>query len=80
MNCCFYRDLRDYGSGWCEMTCTLQIDAAILKNPIPYKYVIYSPKMEHPDDCYEYFHAYSGNPNRCLQIAPSKYQQAYGGM
>ena len=47
---------------------------------MPYKYVIYSPKMVHPDDCYEYYHVYSGNPNRCLRIAQEKYLQFYEGM
>ena len=62
------------------MVCTLQIDAAILKYPIPYKYVIHSPKMEHQDDCYEYLQGYSWDPNRCLQVAVDKYKQACGGM
>ena len=73
----FYRDL---DNGWCEMSCTLQIDAAILRSSIPYKYVIYSPKMEHKDDCYEYCRAYSSNPNRCLCISQAEYKQAYGGI
>jgi len=58
------------------MTCTLQIDAVVLQHPIPYKYVIYSPKMEHEDDCYEYLHGYKSNPNRCLEIN----QPAHGGV
>lgn len=49
------------------MTCTLSIDADILKHPVAYKYVVYSPKRK-DDDCYEYLHGYSGNPNRCLII------------
>lgn len=62
------------------MSCTLQIDAAILRFAIPYKYVIYSPKMEHKDDCYEYCRAYSSNPNRCVCISQAEYKQAYGGI
>ena len=61
------------------MVCTLQIDAEILRYSIPYKYVIHSPVMENQDDCYEHLHGYRWNPNRCLQIAKGKYQQAYGG-
>ena len=61
------------------MVCTLQIDAEILRCPIPYKYVIHSPVMKNQDDCYERLHEYYWDPNRCLQIAQGKYQQAYGG-
>ena len=53
------------------MTCTLNIDANILKSPKGYKYVVYSPKMVQEDDCFEYLHTYSGyytDLNRCLRI------------
>ena len=80
INSYFIALYREFGSGLCEMTCTLQIDVTILKYPMPYKYVIYSPKMVHPDDCYEYYHVYSWNPNRCLLIAQEKYLQLCEGM
>ena len=70
---------RAIGDGWYEMTCTLSIDAEILKHPVAYKYVVYSPKMENKDDCYEYLHGYGGNPNRCLRIPKSKLSKTYGG-
>ena len=71
---------RAIDDGWYEMTCTLNIDADILKNPVPYKYVVYSPKMENKDDCYEYLHGYGWNPNRCLRIPQNKFSKAYGGI
>ena len=61
------------------MTCTLNIDAEILKHPVAYKYVVYSPKKENEDDCYEYLHGYGGNPNRCLKIPQNKLSKVYGG-
>ena len=70
---------RALDGGWYEMTCTLNIDADILKDPVAYKYVVYSPKMENEDDCYEYLHGYGGIVNRCLKIPPSKFAKAYGG-
>lgn len=70
---CSYRKL---DSDWCEVTCTLQIDAVVLQYPSPYKYVIYSSKIERQDDSYEYLHGYNWTWNRCLQI---KYDQAIGG-
>ena len=57
-----------------EMTCTLNIDANNLMSPKGYKYVVYSPKMVHKDDCFEYLHTFTGytpsfqNPNRYLKI------------
>ena len=70
---------RAIGDGWYEMTCTLSIDADILKSPVPYKYVVYSPKKENEDDCYEYLHGYGWDPNRCLRIPQNKLSKAYGG-
>ena len=70
---------RELEGGYYEMNCNLKISAEILKRPIPYKYVIYSPKTkQNRDDCYEYLHEHhSMDPNRLLRI-PIKYQQAYG--
>ena len=66
------------------MNCTLKISAKILEHeyPIPYKYVIHSPKTkESQDDCYEYLHEYFlANPDRMLKIPREKYHQACGGM
>ena len=73
---------REVEGGYYEMNCTLKISAEILKQPIPYKYVIHSPKTkQNRDDCYEYLHEHhSMNPNRLLRIPKEKYQQAYGRM
>ena len=64
---------RDYGEGVFEMMCKFQnFDVEILRMPLAYKYVIYSPKMKTSDDCYEYLHAHSPSYwreyNRCLVI------------
>ena len=59
------------------MTCTLKIAVDILTTPMGYKYVVYSPKMAHENDCFEYLHSFVGktphyrNPNRCLIINPA---------
>lgn len=73
--------LRYLNDDLCEMVCTLQIGAAqILKAPLAYKYVIFSPVMASEDDCYEYLHSLNekvpSNPNlnRCLWIV-----EAHGG-
>ena len=55
------------------MVCTLNIDANLLNTARGYKYVVYSPKMVHKDDCFEFLHTFAGryydrNPNRCLKI------------
>ena len=70
--------------GFCEMTCTLSIQAELLKKPLVYKYVIFSPKMEHKDDCYEFLHLFAGyvvhsDPNRGLSIDGKKYNEALRG-
>jgi len=70
---------RNIGDGWYEMTCTLSIDADILKHPVAYKYIVYAPKMEKEDDCYEYLHGYGGFLNRCLRIPQNKFPKLYGG-
>ena len=57
-----------------EMTCTLQIDAQLLRESLAYKYVIFSPAAVTNDDCYEFLHFaanlkqpyYDPDPNRCL--------------
>ena len=76
------RDLEDDLS---EMICTLIIDADILKSPLAYKYVIFSPKMTKEHQCFEFLHSFAGrsypheNPNRCLRISVSDRFEAYGG-
>lgn len=74
---------RSQDDGFCEMTCTLSIEAELLKGPVPYKYVIFSPKMIGEDDCYEFLHSFAGyidpDPNRCLYIDRNKFAQARGG-
>ena len=66
-----------------EMTCTLNIQAELLKNPLEYKYVIFSPKMTGKDDCYEFLHAFAGmwarNFNRCLSVDQKSLSLAVGG-
>ena len=67
-----YRSQED---GLCEMTCSLKIEADLLKK-LEYKYVIFSPKMHVEDDCYEFLHSfvenYNRNPNRCLSISEAR--------
>ena len=58
-----------------EMECTFEnFDVELLKLPVPYKYVVYSPKAKKDDDRYEYLHAHAsawhGDYNRCLFIRP----------
>ena len=65
-----------------EMICTLIIDADILKSPLAYKYVIFSPKMTKEHECFEFLHSFAGryeDPNRCLWISEIDYPKAYGG-
>lgn len=60
------------------MSCTFKtFDVEILKYPLPYKYVVFSPKTKRGDNnCYEYLHAHAVKPlygneydfNRCLHI------------
>ena len=65
------------------MKCTLTIDHEVLKSPLGYKYVIYSPKVTKCDECYEKLHSLvewkSDDPNRCLWIPPQEIDHAYGG-
>eukprot|EP00731_Ephydatia_muelleri_P002838 Em0001g2838a len=57
----------------CEMTCSLSMDPEVLKDPLPYKYVVFSPKVMkqkagHP---YEYLYGHSkshGHNNRCIVV------------
>ena len=63
-----------------EMVCTLVIDAELLKNPLVYKYVVFSPQVTAPDECYEKLHSFNYDPNRCLWLSTEAYNKAYGGM
>ena len=65
------------------MVCTLVIDAGLLKNPLVYKYVVFSPQVTAPDECYEKLHSFARwnyDPNRCLWLSTEAYNKAYGGM
>ena len=63
-----------------EMVCALKIDADVLKHPLGYKYVIFSPKMTKDDECYEKLHYFQyDDPNRCLQMSPQALRSSYGG-
>ena len=67
------------------MTCTFAtFNADLLKDysTIPYKYVIYSPKVVDKDDCFEFLHAHKrhGHVDRCLKILPEKALRLYGGL
>ena len=60
------------------MSCTFEFfDGEILKccQPIPYKYVVHSPKTkDDPKNCYEFLHSHASHgqvKDRCLFI-PSK--------
>ena len=73
----------DFGDGIFEMTCTFKnFDVEILKHPLPYKYVVHSPKAKKSEDCYECLHAHTSHWhkefNRCLFIPPQK-RPAPGG-
>ena len=59
------------------MTCTFEkFERRLLEDsehhPIPYKYVISSPRAVKPEDCYEYLHIFPEDYNRCLCMEPSK--------
>ena len=79
----FYIYLRSQEDGYCEMTCAISFDAELLKKPIPYKYVIFSPKMKRKDDCYEFLHSFneraSDDLDRCLLITRIEHSKAIGG-
>ena len=64
------------------MLCSFEnFDVEILKMPLPYKYVVHSPKVKKTEDCYEYLHAHSTNwceYNRCLVI-PAEDQHFLAG-
>lgn len=68
----------------CEMVCTLTIDYEVLKAPLGYKYVIYSPKVTKCDECYEKLHSLVNgrldDPNRCLWMTSQERDRAYGGI
>ena len=63
------------------MTCELSFDASVLEGQqaIPYKYVVYSPRMVEDNDCWEYLHGVSswGVANRCLEIPTKEFR--HGG-
>lgn len=67
---------RHHHEDYHEMTCTLHIQEELLRNPLEYKYVIFSPRMTGKDDCYEFLHSFAGylnrNYNRCLSIEETK--------
>ena len=83
LHCVLYIYLRFQEDGYCEMTCAISFDAELLKKPIPYKYVIFSPKMKRKDDCYEFLHSFSErashDPDRCLSITGTEHSKAIGG-
>lgn len=58
----FFRSQDDY----CEMTCTLPIQAELLKKPLQYKYVIFSPRMKEKNDCYEFLYSFADGENKDL--------------
>ena len=54
-----------------EMICTFEtFDKEILQAPLPYKYVIHSPKSKKREEteCYEYLHWKNQECNRCLDV------------
>ena len=70
----------------CEMVCTLNIDADLLRAPLAYKYVIYSPKVTKCNECYEKLHPlitsymFHDDPNRCLWLTPQEMNSVRGGI
>ena len=65
------------------MECTLVLDAELFKDPLVYKYVIYSPKVTKKSEYYEKLHPFIGwpvtDPNRCLVLSHEEQMCAYGG-
>ena len=60
------------------MVCTLVIDGELLRNPLCYKYVIYSPKVTKENEYYEKLHPFINvwrpdDPNRVLQLSVEDY-------
>ena len=59
------------------MWCTFEtFDARLFKSDagIPYKYVVYSPKVVEKDDWFEFLHAHNnyGDPNRYIKLVKKK--------
>lgn len=78
----FNKLYRDIKSGLAEITFQLTIDANILKKPVSYKYVIFSPKTKGDKDMpYELIPnaGYQRDPNRALCISNKKWEQCCGG-
>ena len=66
------------------MECTLAFDAELFKDPLVYKYVIYSPKVTKESEYYEKLHPFiisspGTDPNRCLVLSREEQRCAYGG-
>ena len=60
------------------MTCIFHnFDVEILKYPLPYKYIVHSPKSEKDHNCYEYLHGHTKEFDRCLNI-PHENQKSPG--
>ena len=78
----FLLTCRSTEDGCCEMVCVLQLTKDLLQEPIEYKYVIFSPKMKTPDDCYEYLHSFSNilkNSKRCISITGTQEKESFEG-
>ena len=82
----FYYD-RDVNPNHVEISFQLTIDADILSTPVPYKYLIFSPKTKGGKDMpYEFIHSvpsgqFCDRPdvNRALCILDKKWTQCIGG-
>jgi hypothetical protein len=70
--------------GYSEMECTLVLAAELFKDPLVYKYVIYSPKVTKESEYYEKLHPFiywpGTDPNRCLVLSHEEQMCAYGGI
>ena len=78
----FLLTCRSKEDGSCEMICGLNIARDLLKAPIEYKYVIFSPKMKTEQDCYEFLHSFSKmlqNSNRCISITGAQGYESFEG-
>ena len=63
-----------------------KFDVDILKHPLPYKYVVSTPKAKKDEERYEYLHKHNAtywtrtDLNRCLSFSSDQHHKLKGGM
>ena len=68
-----YLSLRNFGDGFLLIRFLVWFETSFLSSKrIPYKYLVYSGKVSHLSDAYEFLHEFSGNANRLLEIPVNK--------